>query len=221
MAAVFSAVLAIAVLLSLVNIAYARLNNRTGDLVVTQTDSEDNVMARLQLANNSNATSTLLVDLSGTSVYKHTPNAGSVDISQIRLTWFTTGTATTSTEVLLGVIASTTKSGSLTDIHWFARETFFADNDNGIDTTQVDERSQERVLSFSPSLLKTRITSAEPANFVTNDTSLATSLFATTSPLITADGTYSAPGVGDVVMRIHSQTGNATTSATVLYRVTE
>src|SRR3990167_8416005 len=107
-------------LLSGLNVAYARLNNRTGDEVVTATDAEDNVMSRVILPANTTATSSVLVDLSDNTNFKHTPSSGSVDIAQIAIDWQIDDTATTSKQVKFGVVASTTASGAVVDIYWFA-----------------------------------------------------------------------------------------------------
>lgn len=194
------------------SVAFARVSNRTGDEVVTSTDTEDNVTTHLQLANLSAATSSILVDLSDNSNFKHLSSTGSVDVSQIRLDWATQGAATTTLKV--GVIASTTPAGNLADIYWFDEVSFIS--------ATVDTRRQTKILDYSPSVVKTRVASGVPTKIVTNDSSLSSSTYATTTKYTSPRGSFTTnPGVGDLVMYVYEQSGNATTSATTLYRTTE
>ena len=189
---------------------WARQNNN--DPVVQDAAVVDNVAAHLTVISETTATSTLLVDLDDTTNFPHFVTAGSLELSQIRFDFHALGSATTT--VKIGVVASTTPEGNLTDLYWFDEATFTAtDGGNTDDNTSL-------TLNYAPSTLKLNLSSGEPASFLTNDYQQSTTDYATTTALLSPKG-YSAPEAGDLIMKIYRQSGAATTSATVLYRVVE
>ena len=201
---------------------YARITDRSGDIVVTPQDSVDNVAARVTLPNQSATSTAVLVDISDTTNFKHAASSGSVDISSIQLEWNTLGTATTTTEVKVCLLASTTPSGSLSDLYCFAGAYFEYAFQNSTGVNPGGPRSQRATIDFSPAVLKTRVSSGAPANFVTNDKLISSFLVATTTAYTSPRGSATVnPAAGDVILLTYSQTGNATTTATALYRVTE
>lgn len=197
-------------------VAYARVSLKTGDEVVTSTDTEDNVVARLVLPSNALATSTVLVDISDNQNFRHAPSSGSVDISKIIIDHVAFASATTT--IKIGVIASTSPAGNVADINWFAEQVFSTDNYRA----GVINVSEQRVLDYSPSVLKTRVASASTTGFVANDISSSSTLFATTTLVTSPRGiSKTLPNVGDVVVRVTDQKGTATTTVTAVYRVSE
>ena len=206
-----ASVLALAVAWS--SVVYARISSPRGDEIVESSDAVDNVLARLVLAAETTATSTSLVDLSDESGFPHIAGSA-IEVSKIIVNWSTDVIATTTLK--FGVIASSTPAGDLVDVYWFDEVSFTSSN---LDGTAVDQPGrQQRVLDYSPSVVKLDIASGLPNSFLANDSSTLNSTFATTTRLISPNG-YVALGVGDLVMRVYDQKGTATTSATVLYRV--
>lgn len=206
----FIITVAVLVLLALsAQFVHARFTLREGDMVVQDAAALDVVATRLLLAANAAATSTGLVDVSASSPHA-IPNA-TAEVSQLQFEHFSNGIATTTLKV--GVLASTTAAGGNVDVYWFA------------DVTLVSEGSQSTadraVLDYSPAYLNTALSSGAPSKFETNDSSLYTADFATTSPLLYPSGSYVAPAVGDLVLRVYDQKGTATTSVTTLYRSRE
>jgi len=187
----------------------ARINNN--DQVVVQSSIEDNIAVHLMLAAETTATSTDLVDLSDTTNYPHYMNAGTMEIAQVRFDYSTETTA--STTLKLGVIASSTQAGDYVDIYWFDEISFFADG------TETNSR-QSKVIDYAPSVMKLNLSGGKPVSFLSNDYSLWTTDYATTSPLKSPAG-YGAPGVGDLIMKVYDQKGTATTSVTAIYRIKE
>jgi len=213
-----ASVLALAVAWS--SVVYARISSPRGDEIVADAESIDVVMSRLWLPNQSVASSTVLVDLSEAASFKHpNANSGSVDVTKIRVDWSTNVAA--STTLKFGVIASTSPSGAVQDIFWFDTVRF----DSGVLLAGHNGQggmNQFTVLDYSPATLRTRISSASSTDFITGDISYATSQFATTTALTSPLGVNTTtPGVGDVVMKIFDQSGNATTSVSTFYKVTE
>ena len=190
------------------SITYARVSTR-GDQVTERVESVDNVASHLLVAAETTATSTLLIDKSDTTNYPHfSTGSKGLELSQIRADWSTLGAATTTLK--FGLVASSSSSGSIVDVYWFDTLTFSG--------SLAADRSQTKVLNYDPSVMRFDVASGAPVSYITNDKSLNTTQFATTSTLLAPDG-YSAPGVGDLVMRIFSQQGTATTSVTTLYKV--
>ncbi len=189
---------------------WARQNNN--DPVVQDAAVVDNVAVHLTVISETTATSTLLVDLDDTTNFPHYVTAGSLELSQIRFDFHALDSSTTT--VKIGVVASTTPEGNLTDIYWFDEATFTAtDGGNADDHTSL-------TLDYAPSTLKLNLSGGEPASFLTNDYQKSTTDYATTTALLSPKG-YSAPEAGDLIMKIYRQSGIATTSATALYRVIE
>ena len=189
--------------------AQARINNN--DQVVVQSSVEDNVAAHLLVASETTATSTLLVDLSDVTNYPHYMNAGTLEIAQIRVDYSADTAA--STTLKFGVIASSTQAGDLTDLYWFDEVSF------SLAGTSGDEHDS-KILDYSPSVMKLNLASGEPVSFLTNDSSLVDATYATTTALLSPAG-YASPGVGDLIMKVYSQSGTATISATAIYRIKE
>ena len=190
----------------------ARISSPRGDEIVESSDAVDNVLAHLLLAAETTATSTLLADLSDYTNFPHEPGT-QIEVSKIIVNWSTNVVATTTAK--FGVVASSTPAGDLVDVYWFDEVSFTSSSLAG--ATDQPGR-QQAVLDYSPGAVKLNLSSGLPASFLSNDSSTLTGDFATTSPLISPNG-YTAPGVGDLVMRIYSQEGTATTSATAVYRV--
>lgn len=188
-----------------VKIAYARTNN--SDNVVALAQTQDNVSARMILPAGTVATSTVLVDLSDSTNFRHT--GASLEVSMIRFAWTTEVIATTTIRV--GVVASTSPAGNVSDVYWFDEVSFSSTVSN-----QFNGR-QEKVLDYQPSVVKLGILSNLPAGYITGDTKLNTTSYATTTKLKSPNG-YINPAVGDLVMDVYDQKGTATTSVTVIYR---
>lgn len=190
---------------------FARFSD-TDDMVVTPDVAVDNRAVHMQLIGDTNQTptSTVLVDLSDTTNFKHSPNSGAIRVSRI-YTSFTSDTVA-STTLQFGVVASTTPEGHIADVYWFDSVYF---------STDVNRRASQ-VLDYSPSVFDLRITSGAPANFVTNEKSMSTSNFATTSTKTSPRGLFTvAPNVGDLVMRQNYLNAKATVTVSVLYSVLE
>ena len=187
----------------------ARINNN--DQVVVQSSVEDNVAVHFLAAAEDTASSTVLVDLSDVTNYPHYMNAGTMEITQIRLDH--SSEAAASTTLKFGVLASSTIAGDLVDIYWFDEISFSNDGATG-------NNHQSKILDYSPSVMKLNLSSGIPVSFLTNDSSLVDTFYATTTSLRNPNG-YGAPGVGDLLMKIYNQEGTATTSVTVLYRIKE
>jgi len=205
--AVLVAASVIALAIAWTPVAYARISFLQGDNVVESSDAVDNVSARLLLAGETTATSTSLVDLSDETNFPH--NAGSaIEVSKIIFDWQTETVA--STTIKVGLIASSTDSGSNVDVYWFDTVNF---NSNDSDSSR-----QQRVLDYSDSVVKLGISSGKPSGFLANDSDLYTADFATTTQLLSPNE-YINLGVGDLVMQVFSQKGIATTSAHTIYRV--
>lgn len=190
----------------------ARISSPRGDEIVESSDAVDNVLARLLLVAETTATSTLLADLSDYTNFPHEPGT-SIEVSKIIVNWSTNVVATTTAK--FGVVASSTPSGSNVDVYWFDEVSFTSSSLAG--ATDQPGR-QQAVLDYAPGVVKLNLSSGEPVSFLSNDSSLYTASYATTTALISPNG-YINPGVGDLVMQIYSQEGTATTSASVLYRV--
>ena len=210
---VATGIIAIALLFAVmgVQIAYARINNN--DAVVSLSQQQDNVSTRLLLSAMTTATSTIGVDLSDTTNFKHSNSAGTIEVSQIRFEWDTLVPATTT--VKIGVIASTSITGAVSDVYWFD-EVGFVYNSQITDSTI----KQTRVLNYAPGAMKLGVASGIPTGFLSNDSSISSSDSATTPTLRSPRGNFlSSPGVGDLVYRIAVQAGTATTSISTDYRV--
>lgn len=204
-------VLVMSIMFAFTPVVEARTNNN--DQVVAFAQTQDTVATKLDVVTETTATSTVLVDLSDTTNFKHIRSSGAIEVFKIRVNWSTQVVATTTLK--FGVIASSTASGSNVDVYWFDEVSFNSQNlGNGI------EQRRTSVLDYSPGLIRLSLLSGQPASFVTNDSSLYTAGYATTSPLLSPKG-YSAPGVGDLVMQVYDQKGTATTSVTTLYRVVQ
>jgi len=185
----------------------------TDDMVVTQAEAFDAVAAHLTLNNQSEATSTVLVDLSDNTNFFHVPSSGSIDISEIIFSAYSISENASGT-AKFGVIASSTNEGALVDVYWF--KTVYFDTD----ISKSDSWGKEIDVKYSPSVLQTRIESGSPTKFLTDDTSLLTSDYATTTDNISPNGNIN-PNVGDLVMDIPYLIGNATITVDILYSVKE
>ena len=197
-----------------VGIAYARTNNN--DAVVSLSQQQDNVATKLTLPNISIATSTILADLSDTTNFKHI-STNNFEVDKILVDWSTEGQATTTLK--FGVIASTTPSGALVDVYWFDELSFYS----GAISAGNGLSRQSATIDYSPSVIKLSLSSGAPSGFFSNDKNMVDTTFATSTKLsspvgLTSAGSGSNPGVGDLVMRIYDQRGNATTSVTTLLR---
>ena len=187
----------------------ARTSSSTRDLVVTNTDTEDNYQAHMVLPALAVSTSTVLVDISDVTNYPHFVNAGSVDILNFRVS--ATSDIAATTTVKIGVVASTTPAGDISDVYWFDQIVL---NTN----TAVPNSGS---IDYSPSILKTRVSGGSLTNAITNDSTLSGSGFATTTAYTSPVGTYSTnPGVGDVVLSV-VPTAAVSLSITSSYRVTQ
>lgn len=182
-----------------------------GDYVMTATqEQEENVSTIMTLPSSSAATSTLLVDLSDNILFPHDRSSGQIVVSRIEATWETDPNSVASTTLKFGVIASTTPSGNLSDVKYFDR----------IDFSTDDKTYQKVVLDYTPSLMKLGLSSATTTGFITNDTDMATSSYATTTAYTSPRGVYTAkPGVGDLVMSVYKQNGTSTTTIKTFYHV--
>mgnify|MGYP001592542063 CR=1 FL=1 len=214
----FLFVLALVIGFSNIDLLQARINNN--DQVVATAQTNDNVAVKLNLSAIAAATSTILVDLSDTTNFKHGNSSGVLQVSQIRMAWSTDVVATTTLK--FGVIASSSASGALADVYWFDEVSFSTYNSTG---SGFNGR-QEKVIDYGLSVMKLNISSALPTSFFTNDKNTSDSTFATTTKLsspvgLTSAGSGSLPATGDLVMRIYDQKGTATTSVSVIYRVKE
>ena len=208
----FAAIIAGLALLLLGSQVYARISSPRGDNVVASEDAVDNVLARVVVAAETTATSTSLVDLSDTTNFPHNPG-NSIEVSKIIVNWSTDVIATTTLK--FGVIASSTPSGANVDVYWFDEVSFSSTNPTGL----TEFGRQEKVLDYSPSLVRLDLASGKPNSFLANDSNLYTTAFATTTSLLSPNG-YVNLGVGDLVMQV-DQKGTATTSASAIYRVRE
>ena len=196
---------------------YARTSNRAGDDVVQISVAEDSVAFKMTLPALTAATSTVLVDLSDTTNFKHVASTGGVEVTKLSFDWSTQVVATTTIRV--GVIASTTPAGNLADIYWFDEVSF----STGSLVASTDQSGrQNKVLDYSPSILNARVASGVPSYFVTNQSDTSSTKYATTTKYTSPRGSFTVnPNVGDLVMEIYDQKGTATTSVTGIYRVTE
>lgn len=206
------AVISVFLFIGGIGIAEARQNN--SDAVVSLSQQNDNVAAKLVLPAVSTPTSAILAKLSNTTNYKHISTTAGLEVSQIRVSWTTDAAATTTIKV--GLIASTSSSGALADIYWFDEVSFSSTVSN-----QFNGR-QEKTLDYQPSALKLTLSGVTPTGFLTNDISTSTSQFATTtrlmSPASSGVSIGEFPAVGDLVMRVYDQKGTATTSVSTIYR---
>lgn len=182
------------------------------DPVTATADAIDNVAIKLVIATETTATSTLMIDRSDTTNWPHSlVGATGIQVAQMTFDWSAESNATTTLKV--GVIASSTASGNVVDVYWFDEVSFTAQDLTGT----LGSSRQSQTLSYSPSVIDLALSSGVPSKFLTNDSSLSTSDFATTTPLLSPNG-YVAPAVGDLVLRVYDQKGTATTSVTTLYR---
>lgn len=207
---IFVAAVFLALLFSVtsIQIAYARVNNN--DMVMSLSQQQDNVLSRLIIPAGTVATSTQLVDLSNVTNFRHVRSTGTVEISQIRFDWSTDTAATTTIKV--GVIASTSPSGNVSDVYWFDSVSFAS----AIGTNFTGRQSA--VLDYAVSAVKLDLSSGLPASYLTGDSSLSQSSYATTTTIKSPSG-FANPGVGDLVAQVYDQKGTATTSISTIYRV--
>ena len=182
-----------------------------GNYVLTATqEQEENVAIVMTLPSLSGATSTILVDLSDGTMFPHYQTSGQIVISRIKAIWETGPNDVASTTLKFGVIASTTPSGNLSDVKYFDR----------IDFSTDDKTYQQVTLDYTPSLMKLGLSSATTTGFLTNDTDMATTSFATTTAYTSPRGAFTVkPGVGDLIMSVYKQNGTASTTIQVFYHV--
>lgn len=203
------AILIVLLIGSLIKNAYAR--ELYNDPVTATADAVDNVAVHFELASETTATSTILVDRSDTTNFPHSlVGINGLEIAQIHIDWETNVSATTTGK--LGVIASSSPDGANVDVYWFETFSFSTVND----LNSFNGR-QSKTISYSPSTVKLDLSNGTPASFITNDSLLWTTSYATTTKLISPNG-YISPGVGDLVMDIYDQKGTATTTSTIIYR---
>lgn len=213
---------AILMIASLYQIAYGRSTDLRSDMVTEDASAVDNVAVHMELPALTAATSTVLVDLSDTTNFPH-DFTGAIEISQIRVEWSSLA-AVASTTVKFGVLASTTNQGK-TDIYWFDRMTFSTQMDSVDVSTAGAMRSLVKTINYAPSVMSLALSSGAPSKFLSNDTTLFTTAYATTSSLQSPRGSANSlhvfPAAGDLVMSIEGQSAQAaaTTSVTVLYRI--
>lgn len=213
----FFAVLALISMLILATQVSARISSTRGDNVVEQAVAEDVSAFKMTLPALTAATSTVLVDLSDTTNFKHIPTSGGIEVFKLRFDWSTQVIATTTIRV--GVIASTTPAGNLVDVYWFDEVSFTSSSLAGL-TDQSGRQSA--VIDYLPSVLKARVASGVPSHFTTNAKDTSSPKYATTTSYTSPRGLFTVtPNVGDLVMEIYDQKGTATTSVSGLYRVTE
>ncbi len=195
--------------------ANARVSSPRSDDVTENSAALDAVGFTMLIQNITTATSTILVDQSDTTNFKH-PNTGAVEIFKLRVDWQTNATA--STTLRFGVIASSTSAGDLTDIYWFDQMSFASN----LDGSGGSNSRQTKEISYMPGVLNARVASGVPSKFLTAIKDTSSSKYATTSTYRSPLGAFvSSPGVGDVVMEVYSQNGAASTTVSGLYRVTE
>lgn len=191
---------------------FARTSSTAGDIVTVSSEVIDNRAVHLQLVGDTTQapTSTVLVDLSDNSNFKHIPSTGAIKVSQASFTWASDTVASTTLQI--GVIASTTPEGNLADVYWFDSVAF---------STDVARRASI-VRNYSPSVISLALSGGAPSYFVTNEKDMSTSNFATTSTKTSPRGLFTvAPNVGDLVMRVKYLNGKATITADILYTVEE
>lgn len=204
---IIAIVLALVMLLGVVTAITANARQNNNDQVVIQAQGQDNVAAHLEVASETTATSTVLIDLSDTTNFPHfTTNP--LEISQIRVHWFTDVVATTTLK--FGIIASSTLTGDLVDVYWFDEISFSS-------LVATDRARQQVTIDYGLSYMKMDLANGVPNSFLTNDSTTLTGDYATTTSLLSPNG-YINPGVGDVVMQVWEQSGTATSTVTVLYR---
>ena len=209
---VITALIGFIVLSVVVCFQYVEARIENNDNVQTMAETVDNVATHLVVAAETTSTSTIAVDRSDITNFPHLfVGAYGIEVSQFIINWTADGLATTTGK--LGLIASTTSAGNLADVYWFEEFSFASADTSGSNYSG----RQQKIINYSPSVLKLAMTSGTPSGFLTNDSSLSTGDFATTSPLLSPNG-YIAPNVGDLVLRIYDQNGTATTTLTTIYR---
>jgi len=190
----------------------ARFSEPNFDQIIEQADAVDNVQVRMEVVAETTATSTVLVDRSDVTNFPHLgAGATGIEVAQLKVDWSTDlAVATTTTTIKVGVLASSTDSGSNVDVYWFEEFSFTS-------TAGSFFGKQSKMVSYSPSVVKLALSGGQPSGFLTNDSSLYTTDYATTTKLLSPNG-YINPGVGDLVMQVYSQVGTATTTITAVYR---
>ena len=196
------------------SISEGRVNNN--DTVVSLSQQNDNVASKLLLPSLGVATSTILVDISGasTTAFTHIATAGRIEVSQIHIDWSANALATTTLK--FGLVASSTH-GVVSDVYWFDEVSFSTFNPSGLNGRQ------SVILDYGLSAIRLDVANGRPASFLTNDTLINTTNYATSTKIsspygLQTSGLGSFPGVGDLVMQVHQQLGTATTSVTTIYR---
>ena len=204
-----TAIFALVLSVTGIQIAYARVNNN--DPVQAPAQLQDNISARFTMPALTTSTSTVGVDLSNTTNFKHFNSSGAIEVSQIRFEWSTLVPATTTIKV--GVIASSSANGAVVDVYYFDEISFVHHTGN------LNPR-QSKTLNYQPGAMKLGLSSGAPISFITNEFSTSTTEFATTTYLTSPLGkSMTRPNVGDLIYRFYEQAGTATTSITTDYRV--
>lgn len=200
----------ILLLSSLYTVAYGRVTDLRSDIVTEDANAVDNVAVHVSFPALAAATSSVLVDLSDTTNFPH-KFTGDIEISHISVNWLAASTLASST-VKFGVFASTTATGANSDVYWF----------DSVSLSGGEGLSLNKVLYYAPSVASLELSSGEPVKFATNDSSLYSTTFATTTKLQSIHGTAQAnlviPAVGDLIMYVSSQVGTVDLSVTVFYR---
>lgn len=190
---------------------YERITYGNNYQVVATQEQEESVSVTLTLPNLSAGTSTILADLSDNVMFPHTQSSGAIVVSRINFSWEAENTTASST-IKVGVVASTSPSGAVSDINYFDTVSFNAANGT----------YQRQELNYSPSMVKLALSGATTTEFATNDKSLSNTGYATTTKITSPKGSYSTyPGVGDLVLTVYDQRGNATTTAQAFYHVVD
>lgn len=189
-----------------VGYAYARTSQIREDMVVQMEEAEDNVMVGIEILDQTEATTTDMIDISDNTNFPHITTTGDIEISQIRTVFSAEGLA--STTVKYGVIASTSPDGSVVDVQYFHTVVY----------DSLDSAVKTDVFDASPSLIKFAISSASTTDIVSNDFVRSTTTMATTSPITSPLGEFTvAPGVGDLIMTVYDIVGTVDIRSQVMY----
>lgn len=155
---------------------------------------EEPVSLRYVLNNVSASTNTILIKLSDTSNYPH-KSTGFIDIGSMRVMLGKVATSTGT--VKIGVVTRATPTGS--DIKYF----FMYDL-----ATEVTATAPSQIMS-EWFFARLRVKSDGTTPFlISNDTTLSSSVFSSTSAYTTAAGTFAGLAPGDVVMTYTSVGSN-------------
>lgn len=184
--------------------AYEAKISSDGELAITETERERNVLARYVETGINSTRYAALIDLSDTTNFKH-DQTGRVDISAISMGVDRSNTATGT--VKFGVI--TRIDGTNADISYFTGLLFT----NGTNDLQIS-----RDLILSPSQLKCGVSGGALTRMVTNDVETAVAAVNTGITLNSPRGTSTVtPAVGDIVIKMENTAGTYGLRCMALY----